>query len=137
MDKWKLDNLDGSAGNSKTKKIKAKDQHVKELHRELGMLKMSSSVVLAISTIAVFSYLSGWYDTKVVAKLPFRPYSIFTALSHRNIEGKDLTDCSYIFLYAMASMAIKGNLAKALGFTTPAPPPGSNPFFDMPEMEDD
>jgi len=32
-------------------------------------------------------------------------------------------------------MAIKANLTKALGFTTPAPPAGSNPFFDIPDQD--
>jgi len=37
------------------------------------------------------------YDKIVVAKLPFVPLSWFTTISHRNIAGTDLTDCSYIF----------------------------------------
>ena len=77
------------------------------------------------------------FDTIVVAKLPFIPFGFFTALSHRNIPGTDLTDCSYVFLYAMSSMALKANLTKALGFTTPTPPAGQNPFFDMPDPDDD
>jgi len=136
LDKWKDGEESGNRGRSdKSKKIKSKDARVKELHRELQVIKMSSQMVMAVSMIGVFSVLSSIYDAKVVAKLPFIPVSFVQGLSHRNLPGDDMTDASYIFLYAISSMAIKSNLMKALGFTPPQPPAGQNPFFDMPDMD--
>ena len=103
-------------------------------HRPLHFLpRRNSPEVSPAQTLIVTQR----FDTIVVAKLPFIPFGFFTALSHRNIAGTDLTDCSYVFLYAMSSMALKANLTKALGFTTPTPPAGQNPFFDMPDPDDD
>jgi len=139
LDRWKDDDSGGAkAGRSdKTKKIKTKEDRVKEMHKQLQAMKMMSSVVMGLGMVTVFSVLSNMYDAKVVAKLPFIPFGFITSLSHRNIPGDDLSDASYIFLYAISSMAIKANLQKALGFTPPSPPMGQNPFFEMPQIDED
>ena len=52
----------------------------------------------------------------MVAKLPFVPISMVQGLSHRNLKGDDLTDCSFIFLYILCTMSIRQNIQKLLGF---------------------
>ena len=47
------------------------------------------------------------FDGKVVAKLPFVPISFLQGISHRNLPGSDYTDCSFIFLYILCTMAIR------------------------------
>jgi len=146
---------DEEASTSKSKKIKIRDQRLKELHKELQVtlrvslqtllkpyfvvveaVKMGSTFFNAVSMIAVFWTISSVYDGTIVAKIPFIPLSFITAMSHRNLPGSDLTDGSYLFIYAVSSMAIKANLTKALGFTGPTPPAGTNPFFDMPDPDE-
>ena len=39
--------------------------------------------------------------------------------THRGIEGNDFSDCSVVFLYILATMAIKPNLQRVLGHTPP------------------
>ena len=75
------------------------------------------------------------FDGRVVAKLPFTPiYWVqgriggtalcqrnrkligLLGLSHRNLLGDDMTDCSFIFLYILCTMSIRQNIQKALGF---------------------
>jgi len=51
-----------------------------------------------------------------VGKLPFVPISLMQNLSHRNLMGDDYTDCSFIFLYILCTMAIRQNIQKMLGF---------------------
>lgn len=47
------------------------------------------------------------FDGHVVAKLPFQPFSLIQGLSHRNLMGSDVTDCSFIFLYILCTMSIR------------------------------
>ena len=56
------------------------------------------------------------FDGRVVAKLPFTPIYWIQGLSHRNLLGDDMTDCSSIFLYILCTMSIRQNIQKALGF---------------------
>ena len=46
----------------------------------------------------------------------FPPFSPFQGLSHRNLAGNDITDCSFIFLYILCTMSIRQNIQKILGF---------------------
>jgi hypothetical protein len=54
----------------------------------------------------------------VVAKLPFEPISWIQGLSHRNLNGEDYTDCSFLFMYILSTMSIRQNLQKMLGVET-------------------
>eukprot|EP00731_Ephydatia_muelleri_P024853 Em0016g1124a len=56
------------------------------------------------------------FDGRVVAKLPFEPFGIVQSVSHRNLMGKDITDCSFLFLYILCTMSIRENVQKLLGF---------------------
>ena len=40
-------------------------------------------------------------------------------MSHRNLEGNDMTDCSFIFLYILMGMVFRNNIAKIFGFEGP------------------
>jgi hypothetical protein len=57
------------------------------------------------------------FDGKVVARLPFVPISWIQGLSHRNLQGSDFTECSFIFLYILCTMSIRQNVQKLLGFS--------------------
>jgi len=116
----------------KSKKIKAQETRVKELGSKLQVIRQYSNMALGFIMIMVFGGLSSMYDSKVVAKLPFVPFSMFQSITHRNVPLDDYTDCSFIFMYAISSMAIKANLQKALGF---APPPTPNGVLWPPGMQ--
>ena len=47
------------------------------------------------------------FDGRVVAHLPFTPISWLQGISHRNLLGKDYTECSFIFLYILCTMSIR------------------------------
>ena len=65
---------------------------------------------------ALLSMFNSIFDGRVVAKLPFTPIYWVQGLSHRNLLGDDMTDCSFIFLYILCTMSIRQNIQKALGF---------------------
>lgn len=53
-----------------------------------------------------------------MAKLPFEPISWVRGISHRNLNGEDYTDCSFLFMYILSTMSIRQNLQKFLGVET-------------------
>jgi len=52
----------------------------------------------------------------IVAKLPFEPFGLFTAVTHRNLPGTDMTDCAAFGIYALASVCVRETLKRYLGF---------------------
>jgi len=74
--------------------------------------------MLAIGIVftALLSIFNSIFDGRIVAKLPFQPIGFLQGISHRNLPGTDYTDCSFIFLYILCTMAIRQNVQKLLGF---------------------
>lgn len=70
----------------------------------------SSALPTSLCTAHVhthFVIFSASFDGRVVAKLPFEPFGIVQSVSHRNLMGKDVTDCSFLFLYILCTMSIR------------------------------
>ncbi|KAH8867770.1 Calcium load-activated calcium channel like, partial [Schistosoma japonicum] len=63
-----------------------------------------------------FKNINREFDGRVVAKLPFVPFSWIQGLSHRNLPGSDFTDGSFVFVYILCTMSIRQNVQKILGF---------------------
>lgn len=51
--------------------------------------------------------LNRYYSGIVLAKLPFEPIWLVKGISHRGIEGSDLTDCSFVFIYVLTGMVFR------------------------------
>jgi hypothetical protein len=60
-----------------------------------------------VHSLHIFVFCCFSFDGKIVAKLPFVPISFLQGISHRNLPGTDYTDCSFIFLYILCTMAIR------------------------------
>ena len=58
----------------------------------------------------------------VAAKLPFEPADFITGMSHRNIPGEDMRECSLMFILLLAQTAFRGNITKMLGTEGPRMP---------------
>ena len=98
-------------------------------NRDIMMVKMKSMMAMGFVFTSLLSMFNSIFEGKVVAKLPFVPISLVQGLSHRNLMGEDLTDCSFIFLYILCTMSIRQNIQKALGFApSRAASKQSNPF---------
>ncbi|KAK6941951.1 Integral membrane protein EMC3/TMCO1-like [Dillenia turbinata] len=132
--KTTTDSLKLTTKKSKTKKMDRVETSLKESSRDLFFFKFKSGAVVAIVLIVVFGLLNSLFEGKPVAKLPFTPIWIVKSMSHRGLQGSDLTDCSMAFLYFLCSISIRTNLQKFLGF---APPRGAaNPgLFPMPDQK--
>jgi len=68
------------------------------------MTKMKSMFAISFVFMALLSVFNSIFDGRVVATLPFVPFSLLQNLSHRNLAGNDYTDCSFIFLYILCTM---------------------------------
>merc|ERR1711936_337385 len=108
-----------------TKKLEKK----KEAHGETANLdrskkrkieqdeeKLKTMFAIGFAFTALLSMFNSIFEGRVVAKLPFTPIYWIQGLSHRNLLGDDMTDCSFIFLYILCTMSIRQNIQKALGF---------------------
>merc|ERR1711976_598715 len=98
------------------KKIERQEERLKNNNRDLSMVKMKSMFAIGVVFTALLSMFSSIFDGRVVAKLPFVPFSWIQGISHRNLMGGDYTDCSFIFLYILCTMSIRQNIQKMLGF---------------------
>jgi uncharacterized membrane protein (DUF106 family) len=113
---------------SKTKKIDRVETSLKESSRDLSLFKFKSGAVVALVLFIVFGFLNNLFEGKAVAKLPFVPARIVSKMSHRGLQGDDLTDCSMAFLYFLCSISIRTNLQKFLGFSPPRGAAGGGLF---------
>ena len=99
------------------KKISKTDNLLKTTSQQLNSSKMKSTMIIALFMIAFMSTLSSAYHGVVVAKLPFVPFSMLQGITHRNLPGDDLTDCSMIFIYLLTSFIMRNNIQKFFGFS--------------------
>ncbi|RTG82795.1 calcium load-activated calcium channel [Schistosoma bovis] len=93
------------------KRLEKQEERFKNINRELSMAS---------------KIYSNQFDGRVVAKLPFVPFSWIQGLSHRNLPGSDFTDASFVFVYILCTMSIRQiykfyvfflkNVQKILGF---------------------
>jgi len=100
------------------KRIEQEETRLKGAQKDLTQSKSKSMMLVAVLMIGVMTMLNKQFSGVVVAKLPFEPIAFFKSLSHRNIEGDDLSDCSFIFLYILSTMSLRTSIQKLLGFTT-------------------
>lgn len=98
------------------KRLEKQEEQLKVNSRDLTMVKMKSMFAIGLTFTALLGMFNTMFDGRVVAKLPFEPFSLLRGISHRNLMGSDATDCSFIFLYILCTMSIRENVQKLLGF---------------------
>lgn len=94
---------------------------------------MTGTLFVAVFMMFFMSMLSNSYSGIVVAKLPFQPVSWVQGLTHRNIEGNDMTDCSMIFVYILSNMSLRPIIQKVLGFSGPRISMQQQGLFGVPQ----
>jgi len=99
------------------KKLDREEEKLKTNTRDLSLVKMKSMFAIGLAFTALLSIFNSIFDGRIVAKIPFHPISFIVGISHRNLPGNDYTDCSFIFLYILCTMAIRQNVQKLLGFS--------------------
>lgn len=90
-------------------------------------------MLTALCHMATLLSLKTSYESVILARLPFTPFSFMTWMTHRNLPGNDMRDAGIIFLYALCSLAIKPNLQKLLGHEPPRATPDTEQAAKMAE----
>lgn len=105
-----------STSGKKDKKVKALEQNVQSSSRDLGALRSKTYMITGVLMILTLSLVNRKFNGVVVAKLPFEPPGLVQKLSHRGFEaGVALTDCAAMFVYVLAQLGVRANVAKAMG----------------------
>lgn len=112
----KKENVGELLDRSLKRKLEREEERLKSNNRDLSMVKMKSMFFVGLAFTAILGLCNSLFHGRVVAKLPFIPIGFIQGVSHRNLEGNDLTDCSFIFLYMLCTMSIRANVQKILGF---------------------
>ena len=105
---------------------------MKQYNQDLSKSKMTGMFFVAVLMMVFMSMFSTAYEGVVVAKLPFVPISFIQGVTHRGIPGTDMTDCSMLFVYIVANMALRPTIQKVLGFAGPRQSAQSQGMFGMP-----
>lgn len=120
----------------KKKKKKESEDRLKQAEKTLSELKTKMSIMSfkgmllgGVVMFSTFSYLNTTFDGIVVARLPFEPFGFLTTITHKSLSGTDYSECAFLFIYILATMAIRTNVQKYFGWQ----PAGGNSFA-LPEM---
>eukprot|EP00008_Paramoeba_atlantica_P004422 CAMPEP_0201486084 /NCGR_PEP_ID=MMETSP0151_2-20130828/10149_1 /ASSEMBLY_ACC=CAM_ASM_000257 /TAXON_ID=200890 /ORGANISM="Paramoeba atlantica, Strain 621/1 / CCAP 1560/9" /LENGTH=152 /DNA_ID=CAMNT_0047870519 /DNA_START=80 /DNA_END=535 /DNA_ORIENTATION=- len=97
------------ATKGKGKQIDRFEDSIKNANQSLFMASMKSKAVVTVSLVLLYAVLNSVFDGVVVAKLPFEPVWLFQKLSHRNLLGTDMTDCSFTFFFLLCNLSISAN----------------------------
>lgn len=117
LEKEKEKIVTASKQKAQEKKVSKTDSLLKTMSQQLNASKMKSTMIIALFMIAFMSTLSSTYHGVVVGKLPFVPFSFLQGITHRNLPGDDMTDCSMIFVYLLTSFIVRNNIQKFFGFS--------------------
>ncbi|KAL9643474.1 hypothetical protein ABK040_010088 [Willaertia magna] len=118
----------------KKEKLKRDRELLKAKTQELSMFKMRSTIIVGVIMVSVFGLMNSIFDGRVVAKLPFEPFSIFHMFTHRNLPGNNFTDCGMLFIYILASNSIKSSIQRYFGFAQDS---GQPSMFALPEEDEE
>ena len=116
------------------KKVKGMEADLKSAKRELDALKQYPNMFGVVANIASTVYISNFWSGRVSARLPFVPFGVVSMTSHRGVEGEDMQDCAFLFLFILCNMSIRVLIQKALG-TAPARGDIKIPWPDEEEMK--
>lgn len=127
----KLEDPGKTINEKQQKKLqKAKDE-VAEAASEVSKKHTSPSFFTSVVFIILYRILATEYYGKIVAVLPFAPWSFLRRLTSRGIEinveqfepSAGVTDptqvCSFIAIYILATLAVKFYVSKAVGTKPP------------------
>mmetsp|Transcript_6554 Transcript_6554/g.16974 ORF Transcript_6554/g.16974 Transcript_6554/m.16974 type:complete len:204 (-) Transcript_6554:333-944(-) len=121
LERQKAETEDIPKGNKdkKDKKLVRLEKEFFYARRDAMAFRSRCNMLTAAFHAVTFFSLKTSYDGIILARLPFVPYGMVQTISHRNLPGNDMRDCGLILIYMLCSMAIKPNLAKALGHEPP------------------
>jgi len=113
------------------KKFQKAKADVAEASAEITKRHTAPSFFTSVVFFLLYRILATEYFGKVVAVLPFAPWSLIRKLSMRGLEidldkfqpGADITSpnqaCSFLFIYVLSSLSVKFVVSKVVGTKPP------------------
>lgn len=112
----KLQALEGLPAHETAKKKKKLNESMALASNRFNMhAKIKGGFMTMVAMGITYRFMMSSYKGVVAARLPFAPPGIFQRITHGNLPGDDLYDCSALFIYILCGMCVRGNLNKALG----------------------
>jgi hypothetical protein len=65
---------------------------------------------------------NNYFSNTIAGKMPFYPWKMVSSMSHKGLEGEDMTQCSAVFIFILINMAFRGTLSKLMGSEGPRMP---------------
>lgn len=95
------------------------ESELKEATAKMNGMKLGVNIGSAVAFFFLYRGVASRWTSVPVAMLPFVPLRIVQNLSHRGLEGDDVTQCSFGLIYTLCTMGLKQNIPKILGFAPP------------------
>lgn len=102
----------------------------------ISAYRQRASLICGVIFMAFMPIAYSIYEGVPVAKLPFTPFPPITFITHANLAGSDMTDCSATFLCMTTIMLTRSNIQKLLGYSAPGGVSQQN-LFRPQSLQDD
>jgi len=76
----------------------------------------------AAASMGLTWMINSYFYGRIGAAMPFQPWGMVSGMSHRGIEGDDLSQCGMTFIFILLSMSFRGLPSKLLGVEAPRMP---------------
>lgn len=71
--------------------VKVQEANFKDAHRDLTNMKGRFNIGTAFTSMAITYCINSIFWNKISATLPFEPFTMVGGMSHRGLEGDDLS----------------------------------------------
>lgn len=95
------------------------EEEVKDATNKMNGMKMKSNLASSLGFFLLYRFVAAQYTGIIVARLPFEPFKLLRSMTSRGLDTDDITLCGFGFIYSLATMALKPNIPKLLGFAPP------------------
>ena len=97
------------------KKREKLEKDKKDYQQKIAFIKFKPMIINLVVLIASSILVNQLFTPIKVASLPFEPFKFVQRITHRNLPGENMTDCSVFFFYILVRLAIKPIIAKIMG----------------------
>lgn len=103
---------------------------IKANQTRMSRMRMLPSLLLTVVLFGVMFFVRRYFKGHVVARLPFVPLALVARITHRGIDGDDMSEVSMFAVYSLTSMVFRAVLQRAGGHVPPKAPPMVEPPMD-------
>ena len=97
------------------KKREKLEKDKKDYQQKIAFIKFKPMIINLVVLVASSILVNQLFTPIKVATLPFEPWKIIKGITHRNLPGDNMTDCSLFFFYILVRMTVKPIIAKIMG----------------------